>query len=312
MGASGLTSFRHQLLVGLGSTRGRAPFVGGERGARAGDCGAGGDWLARELPTLHTGLAWGSGGDDCGRKGPGTGLGRLFVGMGVIAIVAVVVAAGIYYLHFGLGVWAFSREAKDWAEFGNTSAARWAAYSDSWHSSVSLSRLLGSAPTTRRLSRQPIRRLSTHIRWNASRAGKASLPSPRLLKSARNEFVRRWKTLRILPPLYDVYDKTIIDGIVRALTDIPIHEIGTRDAVLALLSLRDQYVFLGVAVQTFIAGPEGDTLLRRALDSVGTDTKAQIALRKDQKALLARNVRQRVDWIGKQYRTLKADMGRSP
>lgn len=240
------------------------------------------------------------------------GLGRLFVGMGVIAIVAVVVAAGIYYLHFGLGVWALSPEAKDWAEFGEyfggtlggifgllafigvlvsiaLQRADSAKVIEATHSAV-----VDAHSMERESRRQSILAVAEAAQERAQRIGTA-------MEDYENSAA-----------LYEVYDKTIIDGMVRALTDIPIHELGSRDAVLALLSLRDQYVFLGAAVQEFIAGAQGNTLLQQALDSVGADTKAQIALRKDQKALLARNVRQRVDWIGKHYRALKADMGRSP
>jgi hypothetical protein len=240
------------------------------------------------------------------------GLDRLFVGMGAIAIVAVVVAAGTYYLYFGLGVWTFSREAKDWAEFGEY-------FGGTLGGIFGLLAFIGVLVSIARQRADNAKVIeATHSAVVAAHSMELESRRQSILAvaEAAEERAQRIDTAMEDPentaPLYDVYDKTIIDGIVRALTDIPIHEIGSRDAVLALLSLRDQYVFLGVAVETFIAGPEGDILLRQALDSLGTDTKARIALRRKQKAQLARNVRQRVDWIGKQYRSLKADMGRNP
>jgi hypothetical protein len=239
------------------------------------------------------------------------GLGRLFVGMGVIAIVAVVIAAGIYYLHFGLGVWALSREAKDWAEFGEYFGGTLGGiYGLLAFIGVLVSIALQRADNAKVIEATHSAVVDAHSMERESRR-QSILAVAEAAEERAQRIYTAMEDHENSAALYEVYDKTIIDGMVRALTDIPIHELGSRDAVLALLSLRDQYVFLGVAVVAFIEGAQGNALLQQALDSLGTDTKAQIALRKDQKALLARNVRQRVDWIGKQYRSLKADMGRS-
>jgi hypothetical protein len=51
------------------------------------------------------------------------------------------------------------------------------------------------------------------------------------------------------------YHESIINGIVEALAGIPFHEVGSRDGVMAVLSLRDQLLFLKKSIEIFLAGP---------------------------------------------------------
>lgn len=55
--------------------------------------------------------------------------------------------------------------------------------------------------------------------------------------------------------LYSAYDRSIIDGMVAALSAAPVYELGDPVAVTALIKMRDQFIFLGESVDTFIAGP---------------------------------------------------------
>ena len=64
-----------------------------------------------------------------------------------------------------------------------------------------------------------------------------------------------------------VYDRSIVDSIVNALSVVPAYEVGSPDAVLALLQLRDQFVFLGAVVQRFLDGPWKDPDLKTIIDS---------------------------------------------
>lgn len=58
--------------------------------------------------------------------------------------------------------------------------------------------------------------------------------------------------------LYLTYDKSITEGLVRALTGIPMHEIGSSKAVASLLLFTDQFTFLDRAIEKFHAGPLKD------------------------------------------------------
>jgi hypothetical protein len=55
--------------------------------------------------------------------------------------------------------------------------------------------------------------------------------------------------------LHDAYDRSIIDSVTHALRKVPLHELGTRDGVLALMRLTDQMIFLGRAVEDLKASP---------------------------------------------------------
>lgn len=103
--------------------------------------------------------------------------------------------------------------------------------------------------------------------------------------------------------LWEVYDRTIIDGIVRALQSVPLHELGRRDAVIAMLSLTDQMVFLGKAVEILIKGPSNHPELSRSLEAA-SDSQMRRSLFKQGFGVLALNVTTHLDRIDQCYKTL--------
>lgn len=72
------------------------------------------------------------------------------------------------------------------------------------------------------------------------------------------------------PPLkiYEVYDKTVIAGVVGALSEAPLYEIGSPVAVVEILSLRDQFIFLGNQVEDYINGPMRHNSMAGTLESL--------------------------------------------
>jgi hypothetical protein len=108
--------------------------------------------------------------------------------------------------------------------------------------------------------------------------------------------------------VYQVYDRTVIDSLVDALTNIPVHEIGSREGVLAILDLRDQTRFLGASVETFINPQiDGETAaMLPGLDPV----QARDVLRQ-RKMVLAGNVKRRADVIAELYAALAGAIGDS-
>lgn len=105
--------------------------------------------------------------------------------------------------------------------------------------------------------------------------------------------------------LYNIYDKSVIDGMVGALTNVPAHEIGSRDGVLALLSLRDQIRFLGDTVETF-RSPKLDVDSENSLS--GLDPPERAKQRRRVKEIQAKNVQSRVKKIEEDYALLQAAM----
>jgi hypothetical protein len=86
------------------------------------------------------------------------------------------------------------------------------------------------------------------------------------------------------------YHESIINGVVEALGGVPFHEVGSRDGVMAVLSLRDQLVFLKTSIEIFLAGPwrhpdlgpeleqykaAGETAIVRNLLEVGNNVLAK-------------------------------------
>jgi hypothetical protein len=133
------------------------------------------------------------------------------------------------------------------------------------------------------------------------------------IAEAANEHARRIGDIFALPEsdiplaLYSTFDQTIIDGIVRVLSTVPAHEVGSRDGVIALLALRDQVVFLGVAIETYKTpekNPETEKLFLTYAGDDPENRKILKSLRSNTKVVLAANVRGRVATIAQHYATL--------
>jgi hypothetical protein len=108
--------------------------------------------------------------------------------------------------------------------------------------------------------------------------------------------------------IYNVYDPTVINSMAAALTSVPAHEIGSRDAVIAILDLRDQIRFLGESVETF-KNPQVDLDTAKMLPTLEPAEVRNVL--KQRKMVLAGNVTKRVDRIGELYAMLDRAIHRS-
>lgn len=99
--------------------------------------------------------------------------------------------------------------------------------------------------------------------------------------------------------LYQVYDKSIVNGIVGTLANAPVYELGSTEAVLALLSLRDQFVFLGNAVEKYLDGPWQDEQIGRLLQDLQMQGEhAHVSsVRKATEEQFSLNVQEKVTYI---------------
>ena len=104
--------------------------------------------------------------------------------------------------------------------------------------------------------------------------------------------------------MYGVYDKSIVDGTVHALSIAPAHEIGTRDGVVALLALRDQLRWLGMAMEKYLAGPWQLPEHQNVFESCGDDPVMRGKVAEAIGGVLVKNVRTHLDQIQKCYRQL--------
>ena len=111
--------------------------------------------------------------------------------------------------------------------------------------------------------------------------------------------------------IYGVYDQTIVDGVVHALTNAPAHEVGTPEGVIALLMLRDQFVFLGVAMEKYLKGPEQLPEFKQSLDACADDLIYRRGVVETGERVLKGNVRGRLDQIRHFHNQLLAAVERS-
>jgi hypothetical protein len=112
--------------------------------------------------------------------------------------------------------------------------------------------------------------------------------------------------LAISGRLYSVYHPAVIAGIVQALTNVPAHEIGSRDGVVALLSLRDQFTFLDETIETYIQ-PRRDQETAKELLMLPEKEQSE-HLRRLQPVLVG-NVRTQLAAIQRQYDLLRQAIG---
>ena len=70
--------------------------------------------------------------------------------------------------------------------------------------------------------------------------------------------------LEISAIIYVIYQQTAIDGVVQALTDVPAHEIGSREAA-TLLSLRDRFRSLVTSMEIFETPIKDPRAIKRLL-----------------------------------------------
>jgi hypothetical protein len=62
--------------------------------------------------------------------------------------------------------------------------------------------------------------------------------------------------------MYNIYDKTVVDGVVHALTAAPTHEVGSPDGVMALLALREQFALLSVHMERYLTDQAAGEVLK--------------------------------------------------
>ena len=115
------------------------------------------------------------------------------------------------------------------------------------------------------------------------------------------EACARPSRLDIPAVLYVIYYETVIDGIVQALTNVQTQEIGSRDAIIALSNLRDQFRFLGRSIQIFETPIEDPRTIKRILALDEAERRQYLAGRQP---TLAKNVRDRLAGIQTDYDVL--------
>jgi hypothetical protein len=109
--------------------------------------------------------------------------------------------------------------------------------------------------------------------------------------------------------IYTVYNKVVIEGVVRALQGVPLHELGSSKGVLAMLSLTDQMVFLGTAVEALIEGPYKAPEIAKILESIDKrDYSQRQQICSTTFSVLQNNVRLHLNRIDKDYKTLKGSL----
>lgn len=67
--------------------------------------------------------------------------------------------------------------------------------------------------------------------------------------------------------LYRTYNKALIDGLVRTIQSVPMHELGTGRGVLVLLRISNQLVYLMSSIENLLAGPHQNPIIAKALES---------------------------------------------
>lgn len=109
--------------------------------------------------------------------------------------------------------------------------------------------------------------------------------------------------------VYRVYDKSLIVGIVGALQSVPMYEIGKSRAIVDLLSLTNQFVFLGNEIEEFLAGPYKNEVLAKSLGDIDpNDYEQRGKLAEAGYSALKSNVINRLKIIDANFASLKKSL----
>ncbi len=168
------------------------------------------------------------------------------------------------------------------AAFGATSAGTQPYKPDfmaAWIQAVgSVAAIAGVIWTVERQSRDSLKAIATEAELAVRQRRLAAVS---IVDAAMERAEQIRKTMQIQSvdevrvDLYKSYDRSILDGLVRALQGIPLHEIGASKAIGELLLFTDQITFLAIAIQRFLDGPLQDPTvgpeIRRYLDGPSDD-----------------------------------------
>jgi hypothetical protein len=121
------------------------------------------------------------------------------------------------------------------------------------------------------------------------------------------EAFERPGSLDIVTVIYTIRHRTLLEGIVEALTNVSVHDIGSREGVVALLNLRDQFQFLGPSIEIFET-PTTDPQMVKTLLALN-ETERQQYLTGRQPAL-AEKVGDRLATIERDYEALARALNR--
>ena len=151
--------------------------------------------------------------------------------------------------------------------------------------------------------------LQPGVALKARRKGILAIAEVGLARAKRiGETFARPDPLDISDILYVIYHQAIIDEIVQALTNVPAQEIGSRDAVMALLSLRDQFRFLSTSIEIFETPTKDPGTVKRLLALGEAERQRYLTGRQP---ILAKNVRDRLATIQRDYKALGRALKRS-
>lgn len=112
--------------------------------------------------------------------------------------------------------------------------------------------------------------------------------------------------------LYRTYDRSILDGLVRALQGIPLHELGVSKAAGELLLFTDQITFLAIAIERFTNGPLNDPKLNSEIDRHLNGTQDERRIGRDMIATAIEayrhNIQRHLDAMLKCYMAFQSSM----
>ena len=113
--------------------------------------------------------------------------------------------------------------------------------------------------------------------------------------------------LEISTIIYVIHQQTAIDGVVQALTNVPAHEIGSREAATALLTLRDRFRSLVTSIEIFETPIKDPRAVKRLLALGDAERRRYLT---GLQPVLDESVRDRLATIQRDYAALARALSR--
>lgn len=112
--------------------------------------------------------------------------------------------------------------------------------------------------------------------------------------------------------LWSKFHPSVIASYVAALSAVQVHEIRSAAGIIAFLSLRDQFVFMGRAIEIFLEGPGQHEEMKKGLEDAQRaypDNNQYLRdLYNESEKVLSDNARRRMQQVSDEYDRLRASL----
>lgn len=200
----------------------------------------------------------------------------------------------VWLLMFCIFVWQYPKNSSEWAAWAQVFGVLLAIYFSNRASLDQSKSAIDSINTAQRLSDES-KKSAVYVLGEAA-----------LLRSVRIKAVFSQDDPR--PHVHSVYSDTTVPSIVNAISAAPIHELRSREAILALLDISDMFSILGLHIKRYLDGPMRIPEIAESLNKYPEDSELHLKQFNAADTGLKCNVLNQIKHIEERFDTLRKSL----